>query len=250
MSPTSGAKMNMIAVDGPAASGKSTIARGLAARLGFRYINSGAFYRALASETLRHHVDVADLSGLDRFLAAIHLDCDDEGERCFVDGRDVTDELRSREVEYQASIIAKIPRVREKVNDELRRLARDAHCVMDGRDIGSVVFPDANVKVYLEASPEERARRRLKDFEAMGAGVSLEQIGREIAERDKQDSTRSVAPLRPSEGAIVYNSTGRTPQEVVDQLLALMEHKLAPGAQGRGPGARGGMADTTANGGD
>lgn len=242
-------KKNMIAVDGPAASGKSTIARGLAARLGYRYVNSGAFYRALAYSTLSQGVDPTDAAKLEAMLAGIELDCDEEGQRISVNRGDVTDELRSRDVEHQASVIAKIPRVREKVNDELRRLARNSHCVMDGRDIGSVVFPDATCKVYLEASPEERARRRLKDFEAMGAGVSLDQIGRDIAERDRQDSTRSVAPLRPSEGAIVYNSTGQTPQEVVDQLLSLMEHKLAPGAQGRGNGARGGMEDAV-NGGE
>jgi cytidylate kinase len=245
----------MIAVDGPAASGKSTIARGLAARLSYRYINSGAFYRALAHEFLRHGVDSSDVEAADRLLAAVRVDQDDEGERCFVDGVDVTGGLRSREVTQEASVIAKIPRVREKINQELRRLARNSDCVIDGRDIGSVVFPDATVKVYLEASQEERARRRLKDFEAMGSGASLEEIGREIAERDQQDSTRSVAPLRPSEGAIVYNSTGRTPQEVVDQLLALMEPKLAfrtlkDAEASREPGARGGMADSTVNGGE
>lgn len=165
MSPSQPTTQNMIAVDGPAASGKSTIARGLAARLGFRYVNSGAFYRALAYESLHRHVDVADPAQLDAMLASVELDCDAEGERCFVNRHDVTERLRSREVTQQASIIAKIPRVREKINEELRRLARTSHCVMDGRDIGSVVFPDATVKVYLEASPEERARRRLKDFD-------------------------------------------------------------------------------------
>jgi cytidylate kinase len=245
-------KRNMIAVDGPAASGKSTIARGLANRLAYRYVNSGAFYRALAHEFLHAGVSAEDAEAVDRLLGKTRIDCDDDGDRVFVSGADVTDALRSREVTHQASIIAKIPRVREKVNQELRRLARDSDCVMDGRDIGSVVFPDATVKLYLEASLEERARRRLKDFAATGSGASLEEISRDIAERDRQDSTRSVAPLRPSEGAIVYNSTGRSPQEVVDQLLALMEHKLVrrTDAGGREPGARGGMEDTTVNGGE
>jgi cytidylate kinase len=215
----------MIAIDGPAASGKSTIAQGLARALCYRYINSGAFYRAVAHEFLRCGVNLDDAEAVGAGLSRIQMDSDASGERYYVRGEDVTAALRSREVTHVASVIAKIPRVREKVNQELRRLAQGSSCVIDGRDIGSVVFPDASFKVYLEASAEERARRRLKDYQGMGAAGSLEEIGREIAERDQQDSMRSVAPLRPPEGAIVCNSTGLTPDQVVDQLLALIKER-------------------------
>ncbi|MBI4858705.1 MAG: (d)CMP kinase [Candidatus Riflebacteria bacterium] len=189
----------MIAVDGPAASGKSTIARNLARALSWRYINSGALYRAIAHEFLTTGVDPGDQKAVDLALDRFEIRCDESGERHAVRGQDVTEALRTREVSVMASVVARLPCVRDKVNSELRRLAKDAPCVMEGRDIGTVVFPDAAYKVYLEASPEERARRRQIDYARMGCTASQIDIQRELAERDQQDSTRAVAPLRPPE---------------------------------------------------
>jgi len=212
----------MIAVDGPAASGKSTVARTLAKALAMRYINSGALYRAIALLFLRESIHPEDPTAVRSALDRTQIEIDEVGARYYLGGEEITSTLWTREVTQMASVVAKLSSVREKVNAELRRMAKGSECVIEGRDIGSVVFPEATFKVYLEASPEERARRRQKDFEAMGAGASLEEIGRELAERDQQDSTRAVAPLRPPEGAIVCNSTGMTPEQVVDHLLALI----------------------------
>jgi cytidylate kinase len=187
-----------------------------------RYINSGALYRAIAYEFDRKRVDPENPAAVGVALGGLKIESDGSGDRYFLGDEDVTEHLWTRETAHMASIIAKDSRVREKVNDELRRMAAVGDCIVEGRDIGTVVFPGANLKIFLEASPEERARRRKKDFEVMGAGGSLEEIGRELAERDQADSTRAVAPLRPPEGAVVCNSTGMTPQQVVDHLLALI----------------------------
>jgi cytidylate kinase len=219
---------HVIAVDGPAASGKSTIARGLAAALGFRYVNSGALYRAIAYGLLKAGVDICTVdAGVGAAaLARIRVECGGDSDRFLLAGEDVSTAIRSREVSAEASRVAQVRQVREKVNQELRRLCAGSNCVVDGRDIGSVVFPDASFKIYLEATPEERARRRLKDYQGMGNTASLEETIRELAERDQQDSTRALAPLRPSEGAIVCNSTHMTPQQVVDHLLSLIRNDL------------------------
>lgn len=222
MSSTTPPLKRVIAVDGPAASGKSTIARELARSLGWIYINSGALYRAIALALLRANLDGSDVDALKTGLARIQLGLEPKGDRTFLDGQDVTEVLRSREVSIHSSVVAKLPPVREKVNLELRRLGGTHNSVVEGRDIGSVVFPEAELKVFLEASPEERARRRMVEYERLGSGASIEEIGRELAERDKQDATRSVAPLRPPDGAVVCNSTHMTPAQVVDHLLTLI----------------------------
>jgi len=226
-------QFKMIAVDGPAASGKSTVARNLAKALSMRYINSGALYRAIAFEFHRKGVDPENTGQVESALRGLEIESNNTGDRYFLGSEEVTTFLWTRETAHMASIVAKVPQVREKVNDELRRLSTGNDCIVEGRDIGTVVFPNANFKVFLEASPEERARRRKKDFEVMGAGGSLEEIGRELAERDQADSTRAVAPLRPPEGAVVCNSTGMTPQQVVDHLLALIRE--IPGLAGKQP---------------
>jgi cytidylate kinase len=218
--------VNIIAVDGPAASGKSTIARGIAQALQYRYVNSGALYRAIAYALLKGMVDLSDGSAVVRALERLTIGFDVVGERYLIDGDDVTKHLQRRDVSVHASKVAQLYAVRERVNRELREIADGHDCVVEGRDIGSVVFPAAGVKVYLEATLEVRARRRMVDYQRQGAGHAIEEIVSELRERDEQDSTRSIAPLRPPEGAIVVNSTDMTPDEVVHHILALVKEKL------------------------
>jgi len=212
-------------VDGPAASGKSTIARGLASALAFKYINSGALYRAIGYYSLREMTDLSNSRIRADFLDGLTFGV--ESHRYRINGEDITEYLNTHEASVQASVVARMPEVREKVNLELRRLACDDMCVVEGRDIGTVVFPDAELKVYLEATLEERARRRLLDYEAQQAGRSLDEISQELADRDSVDASRTIAPLKKPEGAISVNSTDMTPEEVIDHLLTLVHEKCA-----------------------
>lgn len=214
----------IIAVDGPAASGKSTIARKLAEALSFKYINSGALYRGLGLHLKQQGVSVEDEGSLHRVLDHVTIDFD--GDRYIINGDDVTDRLHTPEGSQQASVVAKVPAIREKVNRELRRLVHNEHCVVEGRDIGTVVFPDSDLKVYLEASLQERARRRLQDYAKLDAGQTLEEISREIAARDDVDSKREIAPLQRPEGAIIVNSTDMTPEQVINHILAAAEARV------------------------
>lgn len=206
--------MGVIAIDGPAGAGKSTVARLVAAATGLEYLDTGAMYRCVALAMLEARVDPHDTEAL--AALAGRLDVVLDGTTVLLDGRDVTEEIRSPEVNAVVSIVATNSGVRSVMRESQRSWARDSGGgVVEGRDIGTVVFPDADLKVFLTATEAERAARR-----AAEAGEEASETARTISERDRLDSSRSDSPLRPAEGAIVVDSTGMTLPEVVDEIVA------------------------------
>jgi CMP/dCMP kinase len=215
--------VTVVTIDGPTSSGKGTISRMVAARLGWHLLDSGALYRLVALSGQERGLKLDDIAG--HAEAALNLDAAfgavQAEERIWLGGRDVTAEVRTAEAGMGASRVAVWPQVRDALLDRQRRFALEPGLVADGRDMGTVVFPYAPLKVFLTATPEERARRRYKQLKDKGSGVSLAALSREIAERDLKDSTRAVAPLRPAADAHVIDSTALGIQEVVDAVLAL-----------------------------
>ena len=203
--------MTVVAIDGPAGAGKSTVARAAASALGFTYLDTGSMYRAVALAALQRGAEPAAIAG----SLAI-----EPGERVVVDGRDVTDEIRTPEVSEAASRAAADPAVRNAVAAEQRRLLSSGNWVAEGRDIGTVVAPDAEVKVFLDADPRERARRRAAEL-----GVDVDTVLAEQTIRDERDRTREHSPLAPAEGAVTLDTTGMTLPQVVDRVVALVLSK-------------------------
>lgn len=216
----------VIAIDGPSGSGKSTVARRLAERLGYAYIESGAMYRALALLALERGIDLADAATLEKLAATaeIRFEPRDSGNRLLLDGRDVTEAVRSPEVTRASSLVSVHPPVREKMVERQRELGGLGGIVMEGRDIGTRVFPDADLKIFLDASPEARAERRFRDL--AGTGLSGEEVRQEMAERDQRDQQRKASPLVPAEDSIRVDSTHLTAEEAVERILALVRQKL------------------------
>ncbi len=216
----------VVAIDGPAGAGKSTVAAEVARRLGFTRLETGALYRALAHEALRTGVSLDDAERLAERAASLPIrfqTAADGSQRVFLGQCDVTESLRSPTVSEGASQVAALPAVRAALLDLQRRLGERGGVVLDGRDIGTVVFPDAEVKVFLTASVEERARRRLADLRARGIDADPAAVRAAILRRDRQDAERSVAPLRPAEDAVVLDSTALPVEEVVSRILRLVE---------------------------
>ena len=208
--------MPLVAIDGPAGSGKSTVARTVASRLGLGYLDTGAMYRSVAWAALRHDVDPTDGDALARMAAGLDIDV---GERVLVDGVDVTSEIRGPEVTATVSAVSAHPAVRaEMVRRQQQWAEKAGGGVVEGRDIGTVVFPHADLKVFLTASEQERARRRQKDDRAPDVGA----VAADLARRDSLDSNRAASPLRPADDAVVIDTTARTVDDVVDQVLALL----------------------------
>ncbi len=215
----------VIAIDGPSGAGKSTTARRLAGRLGYIYIDTGAMYRAIGWKAAKEGIDPANESGLaelcSRTEVTIRKDNDDP--RFFVDGIDVTGEIRTPEMGMMASAVSKSPAVRARLLVLQRELGGRGGVVMDGRDIGTVVFPDAQVKFYLDASTEERGKRRWLELRAKGMDVDLARITKEIEERDRQDSGRALAPLKKADDAVLIDSSRLSIDHVLDRMLAEIE---------------------------
>ena len=214
----------VIAIDGPAGAGKSTVAKIVAEKLGYTYIDTGAMYRGVAWKTLRDDKDAPD----EAILRAVHdidvrLACTENGTRVTVDGTDVTQEIRTPEVTHIVSHVAALGPVREKMVELQRVMAVDGAVVMDGRDIGTNVLPNADVKIFLTASVEERARRRCDEMKEKGYAVDFEELKKEIADRDKQDSERAISPLRQAEDAVLLDSTALSIDEVVARIMELSE---------------------------
>ena len=204
----------IIAIDGPAGAGKSTVSKICAARLGYTYIDTGAMYRAVALKTLLSGKPVEDLIGdIDIKL--------DEAARVFLDGREVTKEIRTPEVSKGASDVAKLGFVRKKLTELQREMARQGSVIMDGRDIGTQVLPNADLKIFLTASVEERARRRFEELKEKNLAADFEQIKKEITLRDKQDTEREIAPLAQAEDAILLDTTDLSIEQVVEKILEL-----------------------------
>jgi cytidylate kinase len=212
----------VIAVDGPSGAGKSTAARRLAERLGYIYIDTGAMYRAIGWKAKREGIDPADEAKLADLCGRteVTIKKDNSDPRFSVNGVDVTDEIRTPEMGMMASAVSKSPAVRARLLTLQRELGRGGGVVMDGRDIGTVVFPDADVKFYLEASAGERGKRRYLELKAKGMDVDRAQITKEIEERDRQDSGRALAPLKKADDALLIDSSAMSIDDVLDRMLS------------------------------
>ena len=214
----------VIAIDGPSASGKGTVAQAVAGALGFHYLNSGALYRTVAHAALESGADLENESIL--FNIALNLKYKFNVDSVEIEGRDVSEAIRAEAVGTTASRIAVLPAVRKALLERQRAFRRAPGLVADGRDMGTVVFPDAALKIYLTATPEERAARRYKQLMTKGMGASMAALLRDIRERDARDGTRAAAPLRKAADAVLIDTTGIPAADAVAQVLAL--YKKAP----------------------
>jgi len=217
-----------IAIDGPAGAGKSTVARMVAERFGYVYIDTGAMYRAVALAALRSGVGPGDANELGRLVEGldIRLEPGRSAQRVLLNGEDVTEEIRSREVTSAVPAYAAVPAVRARLVELQRAMARTGGVVMDGRDIGTHVLPDAELKIFLTASVRERARRRYEES-GRAQGITLEMLEAEIAERDRQDASREIAPLVKAEDAIVLDTTNLTAEEAAERVAILADKAAA-----------------------
>ena len=220
----------VIAIDGPSGSGKSTVARAVAGRLGYLYVDSGAMYRAVALRAREEGIPPDDVGRLTALAGRMQIDLkkDSSGVRILVDGRDVTDAIRTPEISRMASMVAVLLPVRERLVAQQQRIGAAGGVVMEGRDIGSVVFPNAELKIFLDATPDERARRRHEQHREQGIESSLEKTRKEVEERDRRDSTRAVSPLLQAPDAVHLDSTAVTAADVVDVIVRLAEKKIEP----------------------
>jgi len=218
-----GGREPVIAIDGPAGAGKGTVARRLAARLGYRLLDTGSMYRALAWSVARAGLQPDDTPALRRHVERVQIDL--EGDRVVVDGRDVTDDIRTQEIANLTSRLSMLAIVRDKLTPLQRRLASTGGVVLEGRDTGTVVCPEAEVKFYLDASLEERARRRQAELRTRGIELEPEAARREIAARDAQDSSRALAPLRRAPDAVEVDTTGLSVDQVVTALAEAIERR-------------------------
>jgi cytidylate kinase len=214
-----------IAIDGPAASGKSTVGRELANRLRYLYFDTGVMYRAVTLAALRRRIPVTDETAITRLARDIAIEvepptvADGRQYTVTVDGDDVTWDLRRPEVDANVSLVSSYRGVREALSAQQRRIGERGRVVMVGRDIGTVVLPDAELKIFLTATPGERARRRLKDLQARGETASFDNVLRDIRRRDRIDSDRTYAPLRPADDAIILDTTNRTVEQVIEAIV-------------------------------
>lgn len=217
----------IIAIDGPAGAGKSTVAQMVARRLGLAYVDSGATYRAAALKVLESGVALENDEAIVRVVAAADIRFEPHGPRpqVVLDGKDVTTKIRSAEVTQAASRVSRLPAVRKKMVALQRSMVQHPGVVMDGRDIGTVVFPGAPLKIFLRADPDERARRRFQQDEENGRPSSLKKILAEISSRDQRDAERQASPLVAAEDAAVIDSTQLSAEEVVEKILELARDK-------------------------
>lgn len=220
--------MFAVAIDGPAGAGKSSVAKAAAKELGFVYVDTGAIYRTIALYVLRQGVAPQDAAGVEGLLPQIEIGMEytDQGQKMILNGEDITGLIRTPEVSMATSTCSAIPAVRAFLLQLQRDLAEKNNVLMDGRDIGTVVLPHAQLKVFLTASPQERARRRVLQLEESGRKADYEAILRDIQQRDYQDSHRETAPLRPAEDSVLVDTSGVTFEESVRRLVELVRERL------------------------
>jgi cytidylate kinase len=218
-------KRIVIAIDGPSGAGKGTISRTISARLGYRHVDTGAMYRAVAWKALHDHVAVDDEAAVAALAERATIVV--EGGTVSIDGHDVTTAIRTPEIDKGAAAVARLPRVREVLVARQRALGRDGGVVMEGRDIGTVVFPHADVKIYLDASAEERARRRANDPAHSGSQSGQAAVAAAIQARDTSDTTRAVSPLTLAPDAVHIDTTSMPIDDVVERVLALVRSRIS-----------------------
>lgn len=217
-----------VAIDGPAGAGKSTVARGAAKELGYIYVDTGALYRTVALAAQRKNV-LGDVNGICDMLPGItvELKFDDEGEqRVYLNGEDVSSLIRTPEISMAASSVSQIPKVRGFLLELQRSIARENNVIMDGRDIGTVVLPNADVKIFLFASPECRAERRYKELIEKGQDVKYEDVLKDVNDRDYQDSHREIAPLKPTDESVMADTTGKALPESIEMVVSVIKEKI------------------------
>jgi cytidylate kinase len=214
-----------IAIDGPSGAGKGTVARAVAAKLGYRHVDSGAMYRAVGWKAVHSAVPLDDEAAVAGIAARAHLTVTDEV--VTIDGIDVTKAIRTPEIDRAAAAVARLPGVRAALVSRQRDLGAAGAIVMEGRDIGTVVFPRADLKVYLDAAPNERARRRAQDPAHSGGPAGVAEVASALTARDEIDRTRAVSPLYAAQDAVLLDTTGRTIDEVVAQVLTLVDARAA-----------------------
>ncbi len=220
--------MYKIAIDGPGGAGKSTVAKAVAEKLGITYVDTGALYRTVGLYVKQRGVNPKDAAAVEDLLPdiKIRLAYENGVQNLYLNGQNVSDSIRTQEISMYASLVSAHPAVRAFLLDAQRDIAKTQSIVMDGRDIGTVIFPDAEVKIFLTASAENRAKRRYDELIARGEKVDYEQVLSDIKTRDHNDSTRSVAPLRPAEDAVLLDNTGYTPDQSVAAVLEIIRRKL------------------------
>lgn len=215
-----------VAIDGPAGAGKSTIARAAASSLGFIYVDTGALYRSIGLNALRKGVDLADTKAIENSLEGmkVELSFDEQGAQIvLLNGEDVSSLIRTPEVSMSASKVSAVPAVRAFLLDLQRNMAKTQSVIMDGRDIGTVVLPDAEVKIFLTASPEIRAKRRFDELIQKGQDVKYEDVLADVIERDYNDSHREIAPLKPAEDSVLADTSGLTLEESIELIINIIK---------------------------
>ena len=224
----------VVAIDGPSGAGKGTVARAVARSLRWRYVDTGAMYRAVAWKAQREGRSLDDEDAVAAVSAGAVLELDDG--RVAIDGHDVTDAIRTPDIDAAAARVARMPRVRELLVAQQRRYAQGGPIVMEGRDIGTVVFPNATAKIYLDASPEERAGRRARDPAHGLSGADLAEVADALAARDRLDRTREASPLVRAPDAVVIDTTGVSVDAVIARVLAIVKDRIRRAADGAGDG--------------
>ena len=226
---STGKKRIIVAIDGPAGAGKSTLARRVAAKLGYLYINTGAMYRAVALWALRLNVATSDMHRLEQLAEAAQIEFTPNDDRVILNGEDVSEAIRESHISEAASQVSAVPGVRRALVSLQRKMAETASVVMEGRDIGTVVFPEAQVKVFLDADPQERARRRALELAQEGQATSVDAVVTELKLRDERDRMRKEAPLVQAPDAQLLDTTTLTLEEVEDAILRLVRARTSNG---------------------
>ena len=220
--------MVSIAIDGPAGAGKSTIAKTVSKQLSYIYVDTGALYRSIALNVISNNIDILNETQVENLLedTKIEIKFIDSEQKVFLNGKDVSDKIRTSEVSMMASKVSALPVVRAFLLDLQRNIAKENNVIMDGRDIGTVVLPDAQVKIFLTASSECRAKRRYNDYLAMGKEEDYNKILKDIIERDYNDSHREIAPLKPAEDSITIDTSYDTLEQSVARIIEVVNQKI------------------------